>query len=101
MTQHELAIKYCVINGSIIPAKVGGTELFDENVSLGFMGSEITKRCRELCDPNSPSNPYKKKILDRKPRTGKFTEFYLVGLPDQSAPTINNQSTMFNSPQHD
>ena len=72
MTQHELIIEYVKEFGFIKPAIMGGV------IYKGIMlGSETTKRCRELRDSNNPSNTYHKKILNDY-RDGKFTCFTLV-----------------------
>jgi len=72
LTQHQLIIEYCKTFGSILPAKISGT------VFIGQMfGSEISKRCRDLRDPNSPDNPYKRQILDSE-KDGRFEKFFLI-----------------------
>lgn len=62
MTQHDLIRKYCEKYGSILPAKLYG-EVFEGQM----LGSELSKRCREL---------RAKGILESK-RDGKFERFYL------------------------
>lgn len=63
MTQYELIKQYICEYGSIVPAKVGGSEY-----KGGFFGSETSKRCRELRAD---------KVLTSV-KEGKFQKYFLV-----------------------
>lgn len=65
MTQKELIVEYIKERGSILPAKVGGVIYKGE-----MLGSESSKRCREL---------RKIGMLESEP-DGKFERFYLRGV---------------------
>lgn len=62
MTQKQLIIEYIKEHGSIVPAKEHGFPF-----KGGFLGSESSKRCREL----------RKDGILRSERDGKFERFYL------------------------
>lgn len=62
LTQHQLIIEYIKEHGSILPAKDHGFAY-----KQGFLGSELSKRCREL----------RKKGILYSIRDGKFERFYL------------------------
>ena len=63
MTQQQLILGYINKYGSILPAKCAGF-IFDGEM----MGSETSKRCREL----------RKKGILRSEKDGKFERFYLA-----------------------
>lgn len=67
MTQYQLILRYLEEFGSIVPAKVGGSEYRG-----GFFGSETSKRCREL----------RKRGMLRSEKDGKFERFYLNEVKD-------------------
>lgn len=62
MTQHQLILDWIQEHGSILPAKLYGTIYKGE-----MMGSELSKRCREL----------RKKGKLRSEKEGRFEKFYL------------------------
>ena len=74
LTQHQIVMLYCRDNGEILPAKISGVVYRDT-----MFGSETTKRCRELRDPNSPANKYGVKVLESR-KDGKFTLFFLTNI---------------------
>jgi hypothetical protein len=65
MTQYELIIEYCKEFGEIMPAKLYGFKYKD-----GMMGSELSKRCREL---------RRERILNSR-KDGRFEVFWLEGM---------------------
>lgn len=76
MTQYDLIKEYIKQNGSIVPAKVGGSAFKD-----GFFGSETSKRCREL---------RMKGVLRSEPdaENPKFERFFLVSTEEAHKPKI-------------
>jgi hypothetical protein len=68
MTQKELILEFIKEHGSIIPAKEHGITYKD-----GFLGSETSKRCREMRQVGLlESEPWKENT--------KFEIFYLKGI---------------------